>query len=155
MYPHSRARIAGMRTAAADISFSSSEHSHTSKYILSPLIETLLCNAMRRIPTERGKYLQVNKPEIRFQLNSVYWDASELLLPIKHTSTGPVQPILFESLAVISFKHFEHANYVAGRGCLGFLKTSDFILAENKRWSTNCCDFWIHIQCMRRCVSEI
>lgn len=57
VYPHRRARSAGIRTVAADISLSKSAHSHTSKYILSPLAATLLCKAMRRSPTERGRYL--------------------------------------------------------------------------------------------------
>lgn len=57
VYPHRRARIVGINTAADEISVNRSEHSHTSKYILSPLADILLCKAMRLIPTDRGKYL--------------------------------------------------------------------------------------------------
>lgn len=58
VYPHKRARMVGINTAADEISVNRSEHSHTSKYILSPLADILLCKAMRLIPTARGKYLK-------------------------------------------------------------------------------------------------
>lgn len=84
------------------------------------------------------------------------WDSSESkYLPIEHTSARPVQPILFETFAVVAFEHFEHTDYVAGRRRLCLLETAHFILAEDQWRSTDGRDLRIHIQRVRSGVSAI
>lgn len=56
--PHRRARSAGIKKAANEMSLNRSAHSQTNRYILSPFCEVLLCKAMRRRPAARGKYLK-------------------------------------------------------------------------------------------------
>lgn len=56
--PHRRARNAGIKKAANEMSLNRSAHSQTNRYILSPFCEVLLCKAMRRRPAARGKYLK-------------------------------------------------------------------------------------------------
>lgn len=135
--------MAGMRTAAADISFNKSAHSQTNKYILSPLAETLLCNEMRRRPTERGKYLFNRKIEILVMTWDDYRILNALLLPIDHSGTRPIEPVFLKAFAIITFENFEYTYEVTSRWCLIFLKAAGFILCQNQWRTTNCCYFWI------------
>lgn len=56
MYPQRRALSAGISTDVAEMSFNKSAHSQTSKYILSPFDDVLLCNEILLNPALLGKY---------------------------------------------------------------------------------------------------
>lgn len=57
VYPQRRALRAGISTEVAEMSFSRSAHSHTSRYILSPFEDVLLFSEILRSPADLGKYL--------------------------------------------------------------------------------------------------
>lgn len=102
--PHRRARSAGIKKAANEMSLNRSAHSQTNRYILSPFCEVLLCKAMRRRPAARGKYLKGGETWHQ----KMFVPAPLLLhLPIQHAGSCPVKPILFEPLAIVALENLK------------------------------------------------